>query len=286
MLILLIVSLIWAFSFGLVKRLTGLDATAVAAVRLVIAFLIFLPFFRRARLGGAAMLRLAGVGALQFGIMYLLYLRSYAHLKAYEVALFTITTPLFVALIDAAVERRWRTRYAVAALLSVAGAAVVVWRSIGDTGIMTGFLLVQLSNVCFAAGQVAWRREKARLPAGTSDASVFALPFGGALVLTLAASLAQTHWGSFAPTREQWLILIYLGAVASGVCFFLWNFGAARVNPGVLAAFNNAKIPLGIGASILVFGEHADLGRLVIGLLLLALGVWCAKPRTTNPPAV
>jgi drug/metabolite transporter (DMT)-like permease len=283
MLILLIVSLIWAFSFGLVKRLTGLDATAVATVRLAIAFLVFLPFFRPRRLGGGAMLRLAAVGALQFGIMYLLYLRSYAYLKAYEVALFTITTPLFVAVIDAAVERRWRNRYAGAALLSVAGAAVVVWRSIGDTGIMTGFLLVQLSNLCFAGGQVAWRKEKARLPAGTTDASVFALPFGGALLLTAAASLAQTHWAAFAPSPAQWLILAYLGAVASGVCFFLWNYGAARVNPGILAAFNNAKIPLGIAASILVFGETADLGRLILGLALMGLGVGWARMEAEPP---
>jgi drug/metabolite transporter (DMT)-like permease len=278
MLALLIVSLVWAFSFGLVKRVAGLDATAVVTVRLLLAFVVFLPFFRRGRLGGGAMLRLAAVGAVQFGLMYLLYQRSYAFLKSYEVALFTITTPLFVALIDAAVERRWRSRYAVAALLSVAGAAVVVWRSIGDTGIMTGFLLVQLANLCFAGGQVAWRKERARLPAGTTDASVFALPFGGALVVAFSCSLSQTRWGAFAPTHEQWLILLYLGAIASGVCFFLWNFGAARVNPGVLAAFNNAKIPLGIAASILVFGERADVGRLILSLLLMGLGVWWARP--------
>jgi len=284
MLILLIVSLIWAFSFGLVKRLGGLDATAVVTLRLLISFVVFLPCLRRGRLGGAAMLRLAAVGALQFGLMYLLYQRSYAYLKAYEVALFTITTPLLVALIDAAVQRRWRTRYAMAAVLSVAGAAVVNWRSIGDSGIMTGFLLVQLANLCFAGGQVAWRKERTRFPAGTTDASVFAFLFGGALLLALAVSLTQTNWHAFAPTPEQWLILAYLGAVASGVCFFLWNFGAARVNAGILAAFNNAKIPLGIAASIVVFGEQADLGLLLLGLGLMALGVWIAgtEPRAAS----
>jgi drug/metabolite transporter (DMT)-like permease len=279
MTLLLLVSLVWAFSFGLVKRLAGLDPTAVAAVRLGIALAVFLPCFRRGQLGGLAMLRLAAVGALQFGIMYLLYLRAYAHLAAYEVALFTITTPLFVALIDAALERRWRTRYAVAALLSVAGAGVVMWRAIVDAGIVAGFLLVQLSNLCFAGGQVAWRRERRRLPPGASEGSVFALPFAGALLLTVAVSLVGTNWPAFAPTRTQWLILLYLGAVASGLCFFLWNFGASRVNAGTLAAFNNFKIPLGIAASILIFHEHANLGRLALGFALMALGVGTAGRR-------
>jgi drug/metabolite transporter (DMT)-like permease len=285
MALLLIVSLVWAFSFGLIKRLTGLDSTAVAALRLATALIVFAPFLRVRGLGARQMVRLALIGALQFGIMYILYQRSYAYLRAYEVALFTITTPLFVTLIDAAVERRWRMRYLIAALLSVAGAAVVVWRSIGDAGILAGFLLLQLSNMCFAGGQVAWRAERRRLPAAYSDASVFALPFAGALATTLAVSVATTHWGAFTASREQWMIIIFLGAVASGVCFFLWNKGATQVNAGTLAAFNNAKIPLGIAASILVFGEKADIGRLVAGGALMALGVWAAGGSRELPSA-
>src|SRR5450631_886176 len=101
MALLLVVSLIWAFSFGLIKGLAGLDSTAVAVLRTLISLLVFAPFFRKGGLGGSQMARLALIGALQFGAVYLLYLRSYAHLHAYEVALFTITTPIFVAAIDA-----------------------------------------------------------------------------------------------------------------------------------------------------------------------------------------
>ena len=44
---LIAVSLLWAFSFGLIKvGLSDLDSTAVATVRLLIATLVFLPFFR------------------------------------------------------------------------------------------------------------------------------------------------------------------------------------------------------------------------------------------------
>jgi drug/metabolite transporter (DMT)-like permease len=276
MILLLAVSFIWAFSFGLIKGLGTLDPTAIAALRLAISLLVFIPFFRPGSIRAAQMARLAAIGAVQFGAVYVLYLRSYAHLHAYEVALFTITTPVFVALIDALLERRWLMRYGAAAGLSVAGAGVVLWRSVGDAGILGGFVLVQLSNLCFAAGQLAWRRERARLPSGTSDASVFALLFAGALALTAAVSLFATDWRSFSPGPAQWATVAYLGAVASGAGFFLWNVGSTRVNAGALAAFNNAKIPLGIACSILVFGETANLARLAAGGALMAFGVWIA----------
>lgn len=189
MTLLLLVSAIWAFSFGLNKGLGPIDPTAVAVLRLALALAVFAPFFRGRGLSAAQAVRLALVGAVQFGAMYVLYQRSYLHLHAYEVALFTITTPILVALIDALLEVRWRARFFAAALLSVAGAAVVLWRSVGETGILTGFVLVQLANLCFAAGQVAWRHERARLPSGMSDTSVFALPYAGALALALAVSL-------------------------------------------------------------------------------------------------
>jgi drug/metabolite transporter (DMT)-like permease len=285
MILLIIVSFVWAFSFGLIKKLAGIDPTAVAVLRLAISFAVFAAFFRPSRLGASAMIRLALVGAVQFGAMYLLYQRSYVNLSGYEVALFTITTPLLVTLIDSAAERRMRIRHLAAAALSVAGAGVVLWNSIHDTGILGGFVLVQLANLCFAAGQVAWRRERARLPADLRDASVFALPLAGALAVTLVVSLFATDWHAFTATRVQWATLFYLGAIASGLCFFLWNLGATRVNAGVLAAFNNVKIPLGIACSLVVFGEKADLGRLLAGGGMMAVGVWIAgrKPEGTGP---
>ena len=63
MLYLFFVSLLWAFSFGLIKGgLTDLPSSSVAFVRLFIAFIVFIPFlrFRNLRLGDAAKLLLTG----------------------------------------------------------------------------------------------------------------------------------------------------------------------------------------------------------------------------------
>jgi drug/metabolite transporter (DMT)-like permease len=81
---------------------------------------------------------------------------------------------------------------------------------------------------------------------------------------------------SLALTTPQWLTLIYLGVGASGVGFFLWNVGATKVAPATLAVMNNAKVPLGVAASIVVFGETADLTGLFAGFALLGAALWVA----------
>jgi len=273
--LLLLTSFIWAFSFGLVKKyLAGLDAGFVAFARLALALLLFLPMLRPRRVPIAMKLRLAGIGMVQFGMMYVFYIESFRYLAAHEVALFTIFTPLYVAAAADLLERRFRPLYLWTALLAVAGTAVIVYSRPDMSEWLAGFLLVQASNVCFALGQVLYRR----LPAdarGWRDRDVFAwLYLGGTAVAVLAMML-----GSGMPTLElgrgQLLALLYLGLLASGVGFFLWNVGARRVSTGLLAVFNNVKIPLSVAVSLIVFSERADLVRLVLGgaLILVALAL-------------
>jgi drug/metabolite transporter (DMT)-like permease len=276
--LLLLVSFIWAFSFGLIKgRLAGVDPTAVAALRLGLSLAVFAPFFRRRGLDARSALRLAAIGAVQFGVMYLLYQRAFVYLPSYAVVLFTLTMPIYVALCDALVERRLHARYALAAACAVLGAAVVLFTEAPRGGWLAGFALMQASNLCFAAGQIAWRRTRAQLAPGVSDAAVFALPYLGAVVASAAGSLCFTDWGGVHLTGAQWLVVVYLGVLSSGACFFWWNLGATRVNAGTLAVFNNAKVPLGVVCSLLFWGERADLPRLLAGGALMALGVWVAE---------
>src|SRR5688572_361347 len=123
---LIVVSLIWAFSFGLIKRyLVGVDSTFVSAVRLGLALLVFLPFLKLRGLAPRLVLTMAAIGAVQFGVMYLAYIESFRYLRAYEAALFTITTPLLVTLIADALDRTLRPRALAAAVLAVVGTAFV-----------------------------------------------------------------------------------------------------------------------------------------------------------------
>jgi drug/metabolite transporter (DMT)-like permease len=284
--LLLLVSFIWAFSFGLIgRRLAGVDTTAVATLRLALALLVFLPFFRRGNLRLGVALKLMLIGAIQFGAMYLFYQRSYLYLPSYAVALFVIPMPLYVTVVAAIYERQWHARYAIAALLAIAGAGAVSFQGELQRDFVHGFILMQLSNLCFAVGQIAWRQTRRQLDPQLKDATIFALPYIGAVATCVLGSFLVTDWTALHVSGTQWLVLVYLGAISSGACFFWWNLGALRVSAGTLAVMNNAKIPLAVACSLLFFGEKADLGRLAIAAVLMLLAVWVADPRKNPAPA-
>jgi len=274
---LLAVSLLWAFSPGLTKGLTaGLDPSFVAAARLGLALLVFLPFLRFKGLTARLSLQLVGIGAVQFGLMYLAYNESFRHLQAHEVALFTLTTPLFVTLLADALDRRFHARALAAALLAVGGTLVIVLSDRQIRPTLAGLALVQLSNLAFASGQVAYKRLRAAQP-GLRDRDIFALPYAGAFgTATVAMCFKEFDVVLKGP---QLLVLAYLGVVASGIGFFVWNIGATRVGSGTLAVMNNAKVPLMVGCSLLFFHESADPARLAISLVLLATAAWFAEKR-------
>ncbi|MBN1114875.1 MAG: EamA family transporter, partial [Oligoflexia bacterium] len=81
---LLIASVIWAFSFGLIKgHLTGIDPNFVSFVRLLISFLIFVPFLKLKGLKAKFVLQLLLTGLVEFGLMYISYIYSYRFLQAH-----------------------------------------------------------------------------------------------------------------------------------------------------------------------------------------------------------
>ncbi len=280
---LVLVSLIWAFSFGLIKRhLVGVDSAFVTAVRLGLAVLVFLPFLRLRGLALRTALGLVAIGALQFGLMYLAYIESFRFLRAYEAALFTLTTPIFVTLLADALERTLRLQAFLAALLSVAGAALVVVRSNHLELTWVGLALVQLSNLAFAAGQVFYRRWR---PPNTavSDRDVFGLLYLGGFAVALVAMAVRVDLTALALSSTQVITLAYLGVVASGLGFFLWNVGATRVGAGSLAVMNNLKVPLGVAVSLLFFGEEASLPSLAASIALMATATWLAGSPGSRP---
>ncbi|HVP20379.1 MAG TPA: EamA family transporter [Anaerolineaceae bacterium] len=270
---LLIVSLIWAFSFSLIKdNLVSVDPNFVAFARLFVSLLVFLPFLRLKDLSRQVSWQLMIVGGIQYGLMYIAYNLSFHYLQAYEVALFTILTPFYVTLIDNLAQRHFSWLHGVTTLLAVTGAAVVKLTGAVQNDIFLGFMIVQVSNLSFAFGQIYYKRIMATSPQ-LSDRRVFALPYLGAVLLTALSTTLFGGWASLQLGSKQIFSLIYLGVIASGLGFFLWNSGARKVNNGALAIFNNLKIPLAVAVSLLVFGESTNVPNLVAGALLMIIAI-------------
>lgn len=269
---LVLASLIWSVSFGIVGNiLAGLPPAGLAMVRLAVAAVVFLPFVRPAPLRVNA--ALIGIGAVQFGVMSLAYMYSFRYLKSYEVALFTVMTPVYVAVISDCFQRRFRAVNLCAAVVAVVGAGVILWRG-GTPGLsLTGFLLIELTNLCFALGQLLYREVFARSAEPLPDHQCFFWLYLGGFAALLPLGLGEAAFVT-AMTREQWLALAFLAVVVSGLSYFLWNSGARKVSAGTLAVMNNLKIPLAVVASLVVFREQVNLAGLAAGVLLMAVALW------------
>lgn len=263
MVYLLMVSLIWAFSFGLIKgNLFDLDPNFAGFVRLALSFCVFAPFLRLKGISFPLGVKLTLIGAVQFGVMYTAYMHAYQHIDANQVALYTIFTPFYVTLVNDLLDRTFRIKALIPALIAILGTYLIETRSLGAFN--RGFFLVQISNLCFAAGQVIYKRTMIRSK-GIKDHQIFALLYLGAVLFTGAFSAKTTPWSQLNLTFTHIWTLLYLGILASGICFFLWNLGAKKVNCGALAVFNNIKIPLAVACAILFFNEERDIPMLLLG---------------------
>ncbi|MGC4065523.1 MAG: EamA family transporter [Polyangiaceae bacterium] len=283
---LVIVSLMWAFSFGLIRHyLFSLDSAAVALLRLCLSCLAFLPWLRFRGVGAKMAASLAAIGAVQFGLMYLLYLEAFQSLAAHQVAVLTLLTPIFVSLFDAGFAQRLLLRPVFAAAMAVGGAMIIMASHPLGHAEWRGILLVQASNACFALGQLLFKRLHAQ-QSRANTTHWFAWMYLGAVLVALPYAAGRLAATIVIVSSTQALVIGYLGIVASGLGFFLWNRGATQVNTATLAVMNNAKIPLGVAASLVVFGETTNYVRLTVGAVLIGIALVVAEERSRGAPSI
>ncbi|CAD2226597.1 conserved hypothetical protein; putative inner membrane protein [Pseudoalteromonas sp. 3J6] len=266
------VTLLWAFSFSLIGvYLAGqVDAWFSVLIRVALAALVFLPFLKKIPTPLAFKLML--IGALQLGVMYGFYYHSFLFLSVPEVLLFTVMTPLYITLLNDALNKQFNPQFFIVAFIAVLGAITIRYENL-DSNFLVGLLLVQGANISFAIGQVTYKR--LMLNKQLDDKTVFGWFFIGALIVASACYALFGDLNKLPSTSTQWGILIYLGIVASGLGYFMWNKGATLVNVGALAVMNNLLIPAGIIVNVLIWNRDADLLRLTIGagVMLFALVV-------------
>lgn len=275
---LLIVTLLWAFSFSLIgEYLAGrVDSDFAVLARVLIAALVFLPF---TRLRGLPTRLLAGfwlAGALQFGITYLCLYRSFAVLTVPEVLLFTVLTPIYVTLLDDALARRFSPWALLAALVAVGGGVIIRFDRL-EGEYLLGFILLQVANATFAAGQVLCRRLLVRYPVEQPLHRFFGHFFLGALVLALPSFLLFGNPERLPQTIVQWGVLLWMGLFATALGMFWWVKGSTRVSAGTLAVMNELHVPAGLLVNLLIWNRDADLPRLALGGAVILASLWISR---------
>lgn len=272
------VTVLWAFSFSLIGvYLAGqVDPYFAVLSRILLALLLFSPLLLRYRFASSLVWPVIGLGALQLGLMYLFYYQSFLLLSVAEVLVFTIFTPLYITLLHDVLAKRFNPLFLLAALIAVLAAAIMRYQSLSEH-YWTGFAVVQGANLCFALGQVGYKR----LLAGHPDIKQYQL-FGWFYVgASLVAIPAWLLFGTaqYPGTTIHWVVLLWLGLVASGLGYYGWNKGATQVSSGMLAVMNNALIPAGLLVNVVIWQRDTDLVRLSIGCVMIGFSIWlCRRP--------
>jgi carboxylate/amino acid/amine transporter len=281
--LLVITTLLWAASFSLIgEYLAGqVDSWLSVLIRVSLAALVFLPFLRWNGIRFKVILLYMLVGACQLGIMYLFVFHAYNYLTVAEFLLFTVLTPLYVTLIYDLLERqKLRWGYAFSSLLAVLGAAIIRYDHLSDD-FWYGLLLVQLANIFFAIGQVGYKRLMEVHPIPQHHA--FSWFYLGAVAVSLVGALFFADWQKMPTTSLQWGVLLWLGIGASGIGYFMWNYGATQVDAGTLAIMNNMMVPAGLLVNFSIWQQHPNWPSFIIGASLIVASLWIHRRWIRRP---
>ena len=267
MIYLIIVSILWSFSFGIIKYgLSGVDSSYISFIRSLIALLFFSSISIYNIKKFAFDLKLILIGALQFGLMYIFYIQSYAYLPAYLIATFTITTPIFVGLASKYIAHQSISKNGIYAIsLVIIGSFLMRINFVNPFDYWVGFLLIQFANLFFASGQILFKEWKIENDS-TDILHNFSQMFLGATLVTSLFYLSNTS-GSNQLSSENLFALIFLGLISTGLGFLFWNLGSLKVTNDKLAVMNNLIIPIAILNSYFIFGEQIDSSTFVPGMI-------------------
>ena len=272
---LLSVTVLWAFSFSLIgEYLAGqVDSDFAVLIRVAIALAVFIPF---TRWRGLPVRLLSGfwlAGALQFGVTYLCLYRSFSILTVPEVLLFTVLTPIYVTLLDDGLAKRFNPWSLLAVLVAVGGGIIIRFEKIeGDY--LTGFLLLQLANFTFAAGQVLCRQLLVRYPTDQPLHRFFGHFFLGAMLLAIPSFVLFGNAARMPHTAMQWGVLVWMGLFATALGMYWWVKGSTKVDAGTLAIMNELHVPAGLLVNLLIWNHNANLPKLALGGSVILASLW------------
>ncbi|WNN48452.1 carboxylate/amino acid/amine transporter [Siccibacter colletis] len=274
MALLIITTILWAFSFSLIgEYLAGqVDSYFSVLMRVGLAALVFLPFLRVKGHSLKTLSLYMLVGAMQLGIMYLLSFQAYLYLTVSEFLLFTVLTPLYITLIyDLLSKRRLRWGYLLSAGLAVIGAAIIRYDQVSDH-FWIGLILVQLANISFAIGMVGYKRLMETHP--MPQHSAFSWFYLGAFIIAALAWVVMGNPHKLPTTGLQWGILIWLGVAASGIGYFMWNYGATQVDAGTLGIMNNMHVPAGLLVNLAIWHQQPHWPSFILGGAVIVASLW------------
>ncbi|MEK9746111.1 MAG: DMT family transporter [Pelagibacteraceae bacterium] len=258
MIYLILVSILWSFSFGIIKYGLGdVNPILLSFLRNLIAFVFFafLTIYNYKKF--VFDIKLIAIGGVQFGLMYIFYISSYQFLPAYLIATFTITTPIFIMIFSQIINHKPFTLNGIYSVLFViTGSYLIRLTVVNPFDYWIGFILIQFANLFFALGQLLFKEWKSKNKQ-TDVINNFSQLFFGAVIITfIFNSFYSNSFETINSHHIPWLL--FLGLISTGLGFLVWNLGSVKVSNERLAVMNNIVIPIAIINSFLFFQEEIN----------------------------
>lgn len=280
MLLLLLTMLVWGSTFMVTKELIALwPPLTVAFARVALGTLVLLPLaFKRHRRderlpwGTLWLMGLIGVA-----LYYLVFNVAMVYVSASQGALVQSSIPAMTALVavlwlrERASPLRW---FGIA--MSVAGILIVFSGSSSESGESTW-----LGNFLMFASVVFWAvyTALAKRVAGFDSLLVSVAVTGtGALLLLPMASyeivmLSLAGEGLPMLPLVGWLEMLYLGVIASGLAYVLYNASLRHLDASEVGVYTNLIPIVGVLTGVIMLGEPLST-RAIIGGVVVMFGVW------------
>ena len=274
---LIITTIIWSLSFSLIGRnlSTYIDPWSLGLIRTALSVLLFLPFINF-KIKLKRIFVYVSIGFVQLGMMYFFYLNAFTYTSIPKIMLFTIFTPLYVTLFSSLIYKEFQKSFFLATFLAIFGGLILRYTIINSTD-LTGFILIQLSNICFATGQVFYQYYFKLKKTNKYNIDEFGYFFIGAFISFLIGFFIFGNNLELPSNGIQWLTILWLSFVASGIGYYLWNLGSLKVNSGTLAVMNNLIIPLGLLIELLFYKQQIDIQTLILGFLIISGSIYLTR---------
>lgn len=274
---------VWGATFVSTKALiaAGLTPAEIFLMRFALGYLCILPLAPRRlraenRRDEAAF---AAAGVCGGSLYFLLENVALEYAPASNVSLLVCTAPVWTALAAGRADRgeRMTRRQAAGAALAAAGMALVVLNGRFVLHISpAGDLLALAAALSWMGYSLVIKRLGARYPASFIARKVFF--YGMATILPVFAFRPFAATGELLARPVVWANLLFLGVVASGFCYALWNavmrrLGAVRATNYI---FFNPLVTMLTAA--LCIGERITAPTLA-GAAMILCGMWHAERR-------
>lgn len=159
-------------------------------------------------------------------------------------------------------------------VLAVVGVVITLYQP-GQLSIShpVGNGILMLSISCWVGYTLLSKKVMQAQNLNPTETAIYATFLGTALMIPTAFLLEDPLSNLGKIDLFLWLDFLYMGVLATGVAYVLWNYGIKEIGAGSTSAFLSLLPPAGVIASILILKEPST-PNLFLGMVLVMVGVW------------